>query len=321
MDSVEINLGLACNCRCLYCPSMPEPERRFAPRDEVVAEIERAASRGIEEISFSGGEPTAFPDFESLVARCRNLGCAVGISTNGLLLEDADRLAALIDAGLTRVGISFNGSDAAMEDRIAGQAGAFGRKQAALDNLLRVQDRLPGGLKVKWVLHRKLLSGLEAAIEGMHRRGVPVQGFNLIRPVPEMGSGLAAYVPRVEELRRAIRRAAACNELEWHANFAFLDVPPCCFPWEVLADGELERRYRGHAYEREITQFYEQGPQRAPWRTERISTLKSKAAACRDCRLNGSCEGIWNGYLALFGEREFDTAPAFVEACLSGGRA
>ena len=61
--NVEINVGKACNNRCVFCmDGLPKQEdRSYMPIEEMQAEIERWAASGHQSLGFLGGEPTTYP--------------------------------------------------------------------------------------------------------------------------------------------------------------------------------------------------------------------------------------------------------------------
>ena len=107
-----------CNFRCVYC--MPREvfgrDYAFLPRAELLTfeEIERLArvfaSRGVEKIRLTGGEPLLRRDLDRLVALLARIpGLDLTLTTNGVLLPA--KAQALADAGLARVTVSLDSLD------------------------------------------------------------------------------------------------------------------------------------------------------------------------------------------------------------------
>ena len=119
--NVEINIGKACNNRCVFClDGMPKREDRSYMKFEVMkAELERWHSAGHRSVGFLGGEPTTYPKIVQSVAYAKNLGFErIAIATNATKLRLHRFTDKLIDAGLTRVTISMHGHTAELEDRL-----------------------------------------------------------------------------------------------------------------------------------------------------------------------------------------------------------
>jgi len=320
----EINLGFTCNCRCVFCTSASQLVRKqhpWAQPDALHAEVDRLWASGVNALSFSGGEPTLMPRFEELVGYARDQGFGhIRIISNGLRLADKTRLEGLCDHGLTGVALSLHSPKPALEERITGRTGALPKKLRALDHLAAARDkgRLPDGLSVKAVLHRLLLPLLEQFVRLVQSHGVPDIGFNLIRPNDR--PDIQNWVPRFSRLKPRLLSFIAQNEQTLGANLAFMDIPPCQFPWEVLSNPLLRQRYQGTHYERDISLFPAGGHgdavQTFNWQTQRRDEYKSFAAPCDHCPLRPDCEGIWTHYLDLFGDREFKSAPQTIAHAL-----
>jgi pyrroloquinoline quinone biosynthesis protein E len=151
-----------CPLQCPYCSNPVELERAAGELDTATwcQVLEEAASLGVLQVHFSGGEPTVRKDLEALVAHAVGLGLYTNLITSGVLI-DRRRLDALVEAGLQHVQISFQDDNAAGADRIGGYQGGHARKRE-LAMLVRAAG-LP--LTINAVMHRQNLDHLEAMIE------------------------------------------------------------------------------------------------------------------------------------------------------------
>src|SRR6202041_2635820 len=111
ITDLRISVTDRCNFRCVYCRSA-DPENHM-PHHELLEwdEFERLASilvgMGIRKVRVTGGEPLVRPGVEDFIARLKRLGVQdLSMTTNGHLL--ANRLDALIAAGLDRINISLD---------------------------------------------------------------------------------------------------------------------------------------------------------------------------------------------------------------------
>jgi PqqA peptide cyclase len=150
-----------CPLQCPYCsnPLALEGASAELTTAEWCRVIAEAAELGVLQIHFSGGEPTVRRDLPVLVAAASKAGLYGNLITSGVLL-DAAGLAALVDAGLEHVQISFQDNDAGFGDRVGGFAGGHIRKLEAA-GLVR-QAGLP--LTVNLVVHRRNLDHLDAML-------------------------------------------------------------------------------------------------------------------------------------------------------------
>tara|TARA_E500000178_G_scaffold59833_1_gene56399 strand:- start:397 stop:1515 length:1119 start_codon:yes stop_codon:yes gene_type:complete len=150
-----------CPLRCPYCSNPLELERASAElsTDEWKRVLDEAVAMGMLQVHFSGGEPTVRRDLEVLIAHAVQIGLYTNLITSGVLLSE-NRVAALAEAGLDHVQISFQDTEPENADRIAGFAGYHKKIKAAY--LVR-QEELP--LTLNAVMHRQNLSHLPQIIE------------------------------------------------------------------------------------------------------------------------------------------------------------
>jgi pyrroloquinoline quinone biosynthesis protein E len=151
-----------CPLRCPYCSNPLDLARASAELDTATWKrvFGEAAALGVLQVHFSGGEPLVRRDLVELVRHAAAVGLYGNLITSGIRL-DTERLAALIEAGLEHVQLSFQDPDIASGDRIAGLAGSQEAKRRAA-RLVR-EAGLP--LTVNAVVHRQNLDRLEEMIE------------------------------------------------------------------------------------------------------------------------------------------------------------
>ena len=111
----------ACPLQCPYC-SNPLDFARI--RGELTTRqwahtLREARRLGAAQLGFSGGEPLVRRDLEELVGEARTLGYYTNLITSAIGM-DADRVRRLKEAGLDHIQISFQASDAALNDFLAG---------------------------------------------------------------------------------------------------------------------------------------------------------------------------------------------------------
>ncbi|HYL06063.1 MAG TPA: radical SAM protein [Thermoanaerobaculia bacterium] len=141
--SVLVELTYRCNLDCFFCYN----DLGLRGRPLSVAQYDQffADLRDLEvlNLTLTGGEPLAHPDFLRLGARARELGFVVRIKSNGHALRGtmARRIREEIDPFLIEV--SLHGATAATHDRQTREAGSFERLLANLDEMRSL------GLRVK----------------------------------------------------------------------------------------------------------------------------------------------------------------------------
>jgi pyrroloquinoline quinone biosynthesis protein E len=118
----------------------------------------QAAALGVLHLHLTGGEPLARRDLPELIRAGRDAGLYVNMITSGIGLGE-ERMAALIDAGLEHVQLSFQDLEEAAANHIAGTR-AHAHKLA----LLPILKKFPVALTINLVVHRLNLDRLDAFI-------------------------------------------------------------------------------------------------------------------------------------------------------------
>ena len=150
-----------CPLHCPYCSNPLELSRAQAElsADEWKRVFTEARALGVLQLGLSGGEPLLRKDLESLVAHARQTGLYTTLVTSGLGLT-RERAHRLRDAGIDHIQISFQDSDRANAERIAGITSV--EKKVAAAALVR---EIGVAFSVNVVLHRGNLDHIGEIIE------------------------------------------------------------------------------------------------------------------------------------------------------------
>lgn len=117
----ELILSSRCNFRCPYCRSVGGPD---IPMDQALEIVNLWADEGLQNIRFSGGEPTLYAGLTELVELAKVRGITrVALSTNGS--ATAKQYRELIAAGVDDFSVSLDACCAEDGDKMSG-----GRKGA-----------------------------------------------------------------------------------------------------------------------------------------------------------------------------------------------
>src|SRR6266436_9348361 len=110
-----------CPLHCVYCSNPLELQSRTNELDtQTWSRVFReAAELGVLQADFTGGEPLARTDIVDLVRAARAAGLYVNLITSGLPMEEA-KLAALVEAGLDHIQLSFQGAREEISNEISG---------------------------------------------------------------------------------------------------------------------------------------------------------------------------------------------------------
>ena len=134
----EVTKG--CNLRCVHCRATAT--ELSSPTDlstrvalEIIDQISTAANPIL---VLSGGEPLYRSDIFQLARYATDKGLRVALATNGTLVtREVARM--IVDAGVKRVSISLDGSDATTHDAFRGIPGAFDAAVHGLRNLKNLE--------------------------------------------------------------------------------------------------------------------------------------------------------------------------------------
>ena len=160
--AVLLELTHRCPLQCGYCSNPIEMERagNELTTEEWKAVLTELAEIGVLQVHFSGGEPTVRKDLVDLVQHASDLGLYSNLITSAVLLT-RDKLAALADAGLAHIQISFQASDPVLANRIGGFRNGHAKKLEAAGWARELG--LP--LTVNAVMHRQNLHQLREMID------------------------------------------------------------------------------------------------------------------------------------------------------------
>lgn len=125
--TVLLELTYACNLDCSFCYNDLGLEGQPLSLDQYYALLDDLAALSVLNLTLSGGEPLAHPNFFEIGARARELGFVVRLKSNGHALRGrvAQRIASEIDPYIIEV--SLHGASAAVHDRQTRVPGSFER--------------------------------------------------------------------------------------------------------------------------------------------------------------------------------------------------
>ncbi|HWN44406.1 MAG TPA: radical SAM protein [Thermoanaerobaculia bacterium] len=196
--SVLVELTYRCNLDCFFCYNDLGLRGEPLSTEQYLRFFEDLADLQVLNLTLSGGEPLAHPDFLKLGARARELGFVVRVKSNGHALrgEMARRVRDEVDPFLIEV--SLHGATAATHDLQTRVPGSFER---LLANLREVLDL---GMRVK--INSTLTRWNEDETEGMldlaASLGLPIQIDPEVTPKDDGDREPLSIAPSREGVRR-----------------------------------------------------------------------------------------------------------------------
>lgn len=179
---LTVELTNICNLHCSYClrdeDALYHSPANFFPVELFARVIGRAReTMSIEQVMFTGGEPTLHPGFGKLLATVAELGLKCSFVTNGWHFERVWPLMVQHREALTHVSFSLDGTTRETHDYWRGE-GSFVRLVRAFSRCW--SSRFPFGVKVG--IRRDTVPQLEAIALFAARMGASRLSFGHIMP-------------------------------------------------------------------------------------------------------------------------------------------
>ena len=203
---LSVELTNICNLHCSYClrdeDALYHDPANFLPL-ELFARVVRDARdlMGIEQVMFTGGEPTLHPEFGKLIAAVAELNLKCSFVTNGWHFERVWPLVIEHRETATHVSFSLDGATREAHDRWRGE-GSFDRLARAFSRCWASQ--FPFNVKVG--IRRDTLPQLEAIALFAARLGASGLSFAHIMPTSNEAADASALA--LEERAEAEREIA-----------------------------------------------------------------------------------------------------------------
>lgn len=120
----EMILLGSCNFRCPYCRGLPQDANRQLGWEDIKTNLSHWFRDGLQNVRFSGGEPTLHPHLKDAVKLCADNGVRrIAISTNGS--ASASKYDNLLGAGVNDISVSLDACCVATGDKMSGRKGVW----------------------------------------------------------------------------------------------------------------------------------------------------------------------------------------------------
>ncbi len=283
-----IKVGYGCNDHCAFCHTLHK-RHVDGDADEVRRKIRRAKELGHSMVVLSGGEPTIRPELLSWADYTASLEMDFGLVTNGRMLAYAGLVEALMERRLRYVYLSLHGGTARVHDRMV-RSTAFEETYAALGNLSgRGLD-----LHINCVVTKHNLEHLCDLVDACQLYTDASLRFSMVEPKGGGDLLFANLIPRVSIVAQRVAEAIRYAETNVHGlRVKHGGIPLCLVPG-------LTERYDDLRTHRFATMVEVGEPDFFP-----VDDLnKIQPDTCDECRLRGSCPGLYRGYYESFGAEE-----------------
>jgi MoaA/NifB/PqqE/SkfB family radical SAM enzyme len=182
---IQVEPALECNLSCALCPWAESRSGHGIMAWDTFSHL-APSFRLVQTVDFTGGgEPTLNGELPAMLLVAKELGCEVGFSTNGMLLN-ADLAADLVGVGVDWVNFSVDGASAPVYEGIRGK-GDFGLVAQNIEGMRDTRARrraITPRLTLVFALLAENLHELPALVDLAHGWGVShivVRNLDVIR--------------------------------------------------------------------------------------------------------------------------------------------
>ncbi|MFT3768237.1 MAG: TIGR04053 family radical SAM/SPASM domain-containing protein [Minicystis sp.] len=189
-------LTQACDLVCAHCRACATTRRdsEELSTEEGKRLIDSVAAMGTPLFILTGGDPAKRDDLVELVAHGVARGLAMALTPSGTPLMTDALVAAVHDAGLSRLAVSVDGPDAATHDAFRGVEGSFAESMRILEAARRVG--LP--TQVNTSLHGGNVGQVDAMAAMVARVGATLWSVFVVVPTGRAGHDLLLGPRRLE---------------------------------------------------------------------------------------------------------------------------
>ena len=191
----------ACDLACLHCRASAQPKRDRAELDtaEAIQLMNSTRRFGKPLFVLTGGDPLKRDDTIELVQYGASIGLRMAMTPSGTPLMTPRALANLQEAGLARLAVSLDGSDAAIHDRFRGVSGSFEWTVSMLD----AARALGLSTQINTTISRHNLHDLEPIVRLITTLGISLWSVFFIVPT---GRARATDIISAEEFEAVFHR-------------------------------------------------------------------------------------------------------------------
>lgn len=290
-ETVEINTGYVCNCRCKFCSVSEAIEEGcgFRKKGKILKEIEEAERKGAKNIAFLGGEPTLRDDIFEIVSFADEKGFdMVMVETNGTMLYYKDFCRGIIESGANFFLISAQGHQSSLHNQLMGLEGAFRYMKEGIRNLINLEPGME--VHTETVLMRPNYRHLEDIADFLIDLGVKHLHFVSLIPDGRAAKNYRELAPKFSEVAGYLHKVLDKSSGGEDLDFSIRNIPHC-----------FMERYREFLDLEENLEFWDENK-----KIEESDMIdkKTKPEKCNSCKYDSVCGGVWKKYAEEFGFEE-----------------
>lgn len=294
MDRIDIKTSYSCNNNCLFCVVRDmERNRKALSVGQIEDELVNARKTGAYEVAFTGGEPTIREELPHLLDLAGKLGFQTAmVITNGRVLSDLDYAKKIFAAGANKFMFSIHGENKA-HDMLTRAKNSFEQSIKGMHNIRQ--------LGVKFVTDtvavKPNLNLLPTLIDQLITFGSEACQIDFVIPCGNAWANRDLVVPRLSDAVPKIQEAIEEQKKKGKdKKVIVMGVPPC-----------FMQGYESYLNEPKIPVIKIISPKKshstADYSLHR-QNAKTKPGICAVCKHFSNCEGLWQGYVQMYGISE-----------------
>jgi len=182
LSSIYAYISEGCNLKCHHCYIAPKytpdaKETLSLDPDLFDYVVEQGIELGLQNVKFTGGEPTLHPQFERLVETVKQHDIRFRMESNGLNITPG--LAKILSkTKRPNISISLDASTSSIHDSVRGVEGSFQRALTGLKNLVEAGV----SPQIIFTLMKKNQHQIADIISLAHEVGAGSLKFNIVQP-------------------------------------------------------------------------------------------------------------------------------------------
>ena len=278
--SPYLYVGYYCNNNCIFCSEADEYLENLHEKSlsEIKQEL-KEIRKHYDFVNIMGREPTIRSDILEIIEFANKLKFyQVGITTNGRLLSVPNFAKALLQRGISQVGISLAGASAKIHDFQTQVPGSFEQTIRGIKNILKYKENNVS-LLINLPLNKLNYRVLPKELELLTRLGIKEINILNIQPL-SFRSRNKAIIMKTSTLGKyvfdVLKQGNYFNKKE--LKILLVEFAPCALPkkaWQYFFPC-LEK-----------------------------NNNKIRIPLCENCLYKDKCDGILSDYIKLYGNREF----------------
>lgn len=278
-----LRITYKCNEKCNFCFIFQN--QKDAPIELVKRVVANLKEYDVQQLSFSGGEPTLVKELPEIVRLAKESGIElISLQTNGVLLAKKSKVEELVKEGLDMIFLAFHSHIAEVSEKITGVKNTHQKTLDCFTHFMQTEIDLVISSVINRVSIPHLYEFAKFITEQSDKyKKKPFVNFAISAPIGDYLHKYAENTPTVEELRIPLQKAVS-HLIDNGIVVAGFDSP-CGPPLCVLGDLIKEFEDLPPVDKNQLDDFY-------------------KAEVCRLCRVNEQCYGLRKVYLGSEVEKQ-----------------